>query len=373
MEKSLAHQVFLPGGRIDLSCINGLEFHSRVRDTKPVEARVTPANLVMANARRRKLVALAAGMLAMPWPSRAQRATRTNRIGFLSSEAASDDRDASRLAALRDGLVERGYVEGRNLVIEARYAQGNYDRLDELANELVRLRVDVLVASGTKPLIAAARATTSIPIIMGSSGDAMRIGVTGNLARPTGNVTGWTFFGAEIVSKLIEILKEAAPRSAKLAYLTNPAESSYALGAVKRTSAALQMALTLFEVRGPSELDGAFEKIKAAQCDTVLVQAGSMFAVHAKPIAELALKHRLPSGSPLYEYAEVGGLVTYGPDRLEGYRRAAVFADRLLKGAKVADLPIEQADKFELVVNMRTAKAVGLTIPQALQSRARLI
>ena len=331
------------------------------------------ADWVTANARRRKLLALTAGMLAMPWSSYAQQPTRTYRIGFLSSEAASDDRDSSRLAAFRDGLVERGYIEGRNLVIEARYAQGNYDRLSGLANELVRLKVDVLVASGTKPLIAATQATTSIPIIMGSSGDAMRIGVTSNLARPTGNVTGWTFFGAEIVSKLIEILKETVPRSAKLAYLTNPAESSYALDAVKRTSATLKMALTLFEIRGPSELDGTFERIKAAQCDTVLVQAGSMFAVHAKTIAELALKHRLPSGSPLYEYAEVGGLITYGPDRLEGYRRAAVFAVKLFRGAKVADLPIEQADKFELVVNMQTARACGLTIPQALQSRARLI
>jgi len=255
-------------------------------------------------------------------------------------------------------------------VIEARYAQGNYDSLSELANELVTLKVDVLVASGTKPLIAATKATTSIPIIMGSSGDAMRIGVTGSLARPTGNVTGWTFFGVEIVSKLIEILKETVPRSAKLAYLANPAESSYALDAVKSTSAALQMALKPFEAHGPSELDAAFEKIKGAQCDTVLVQAGSMFAVHAKPIAELALKYRMPSGSPLYEYAEVGGLISYGPDRLEGYRRAAVFADKLLKGAK---LPIEKADTFELVINMRTAKALGLTIPQALQSRPRLI
>jgi putative ABC transport system substrate-binding protein len=153
----------------------------------------------------------------------------------------------------------------------------------------------------------------------------------------------------------------------------NPAESSYALDAVKQTADGLQMALKVFEVRGPSELEDAFGKIKSAQCDAVLVQAGSMFAVHAKRVAELALKHRLPSGSPLYEYAEVGGLVTYGPDRLEGYRRAAVFADKLFRGAKVADLPIEQAEKFELVINMRTAKAFGLRIPQALQSRARLI
>src|SRR5262249_44718288 len=154
-------------------------------------------------------------------------------------------------------------------------------------------------------------------IVMGSSGDAVRIGVTGNLARPTANVTGWTFFGTEILSKLIEIMKETVPRSARLAYLMNPVESGYALDTVKQTAVGLRIEPKVFEVRGPSELDDAFAKIKVAQCDTALVQASSMFAVHAKRVADLALKHRLPSGSPLYEYAEVGGLITYGPDRLE--------------------------------------------------------
>jgi putative ABC transport system substrate-binding protein len=324
------------------------------------------------NGRRRLVVALTAVALAPARTAFAQQA-KTYRIGFLSSEAATDERDASRLATFVSAMRERGYVEGRNIVIEARYAEGRYERLPQLAAELVKLKVDVLVAAGSKPLTAAKNATTSIPIVMGSSGDAVGLGVTTNLARPTGNVTGWTFFGGEVSSKLVELLKECAPRSARIAYLLNPAETPYALAAIERAAASLNVALVPVEVTIASALEAAFEKVKAAQCDAALVQAGSMFAVNAKKIADLALKHRLASGSPLYEYADVGGLIAYGPDRLEGYRRAAYFTDKLLKGARVADLPIEQADKFEFIINMRTAKSLGLTIPQTLQSRARLI
>lgn len=319
---------------------------------------------------RRQLIA-ALALLSTPLRSHAQ--AKVYRIGFLSSEAASDARDVSRLSALRTGLRERGYVEGRNLVIEARFAEGRYDRLPVLANELVALKLDALVASGTKPLIAAREATATIPIVMGSSGDAVGIGASNSLARPTGNVTGWTFFGVDLAKKLVEIVTEAAPRASRIAYLLNPAESSYAFAAMRDAATALKLAFVPFEVRAPGEIAGAFDRLVAAGCDAVLVQSGSMFAVHARPIAELALRNRLPSGSQLYEYAEVGGLVTYGPDRLEGYRKAAVFVDKLLRGTKISDLPIEQADTFDLIVNTATAKALGLSIPQSLLSRARLI
>ena len=325
------------------------------------------------NGRRRLVLALGSAALTAPLSPLAQQSAKTYRVGFLSSEAASDDRDVARLSTLRNGLRELGYVEGRNLVIEARFAGGSYDRLPELAQALVAMKVDVLVASGTKPLIAASHATTSIPFVMGSSGDALGLGLTSNLARPTRNVTGWTFFGTEVSSKLVELLKECAPRTARLGYLFNPAESGYAMDAIKRAASSVAVGLTPIEVRTPPEIAGAFDRLKAASCDAVLVQAGSMFAVNAKAIADLALKNGLPSGSPLYEYAEVGGLLSYGPDRLEGYRRAAVFTDKLLKGSKVADLPIEQANKFELMINMRAAKALGLSIPQPLAARARLI
>jgi len=321
--------------------------------------------------RRQLLTTIGAGVLVLPMLSRAQ--ARPYRVGFLSSEAPSDARDMTRFLTFRNALRDRGYVEGRNLVIETRYAQGRYDELSRLAGELVNLKVDVLVVSGTKPLMAARSVTTTVPIVMGSSGDAVSIGASANLSRPTANVTGWTFFGADLASKLIELMKEAAPRSVRLAYVINPAESSYALEATRDAASQFNLALSLIEVRTPAELAGAFDRMVATKCDAVMVQSGSMFAVHAKTIAELALASRLPSGSQLYEYAELGGLITYGPDRLEGYRKAAEFVDKLLRGAKVADLPIEQASQFELVINTTTAKALRLTIPQSLQSRARLI
>jgi putative ABC transport system substrate-binding protein len=321
--------------------------------------------------RRQLLTTIGAGVLVAPMLSRAQ--AKPYRVGFLSSESPSETREMARLSTFRNALRDRGYVEGRNLVIETRYAQGRYDELSRLATELVSLKVDVLVVSGTKPLMAAMSVTTTVPIVMGSSGDAVNTGASAQLARPTANVTGWTFFGAELASKLVELIKEAAPRTLRLAYVVNPAESSYALGATRDAASSLNLALSLFEVRTPAELHGTFDRMVATKCDAVMVQSGSMFAVHAKTIAELALASRLPSGSQLYEYAELGGLITYGPDRLEGYRKAAEFVDKLLRGAKVADLPIEQASQFELVVNTTTAKALGLRIPQSLQSRARLV
>jgi putative ABC transport system substrate-binding protein len=322
--------------------------------------------------RRQALLALATGTLAASFASLAQQ-PRTFRIGFLSSEAASDPSQAARLEALRAALRERGYAEGRNIVIDARWAEGKYDRLPAMASELVALQVAAIVASGTKALVAAKNVTSTVPIIMGSSGDAVALGVTANLARPSGNVTGWTFFGTEVATKLVELVKEAAPRTTRLAYLINPAETNYAIEAIQRAAASLRVEVVVLEARAPGELDRAFAQMTADRCDAVLVQAGSMFAVNTRTAAELALKHRLPSASALYDFAEAGGLITYGPDRLEGYRRAAVFVDRILKGAKPADLPIEQASTFELVVNMRTARSLGLSIPQPLQVRARLI
>lgn len=324
------------------------------------------------NSRRQAIVALATAALAAPLASFAQQA-KTFRIGFLSSEAASDPSQATRLEAMRAALREQGYVEGRNIVIDARWAEGKYDRLPAIASELVALKVAAIVVSGTKALVAAKSVTSTVPIIMGSSGDAIALGVTTNLARPSGNVTGWTFFGAEVATKLVELVKEAAPRTTRLAYLVNPAEANYALEAIQRAAGTLQVEVPMFEARVPGELERAFTQMIAARCDAVLVQAGSMFAVNTRTTAGLALQHRLPSASALYDFAEAGGLITYGPDRLEGYRRAAVFVDRILKGARPADLPIEQASKFELVVNMHTAKSLGLSIPQPLQVRARLI
>jgi len=330
-------------------------------------------NLSFSRTRRRQLfLTLAWSALGMPLSLLAQQVRKSYRIGFLSSEAASDPAEMARLQALRSGLHDLGYVEGRNIGIESRWAEARYDRLAELAAELVALRVDVIVTAGTKATLAAARATTSIPIVAGG-GDIFGVGLTTNLSRPSGNVTGWMNFAPEVKRKLLELIKEAAPRVTYVAYLANPADPTTNTPEMQSAAASLKVRLSMFEARTPHELVSVFAKIQSARCDAVLVQGDTMFAVNARAVAELALKHRLVSASAINEYADAGGVISYGPDRLEGYRHAAGFVDKLLKGAKPGDLPIQQATAFELSINMATAKLLGLTIPQALQTRARLI
>ena len=321
--------------------------------------------------RRQVILGLAAAVLAAPGTASAQPASNRYRIGFLNSEKSSDPSQAKRLETLRASLRELGYVEGTNLAIETRWAEGKYERLPGLAAELVSLRVSVIVAAGTKAAIAVRKATTTIPIVMGSSGDAIALGFTTNLARPSANITGWTMFGAEVAAKLLELLKEFAPQIAKVAYVVNPADPvGRALHSAARS---LNLDLSVFEVRAPEELDRVFAQIARAGCDAVVVQGDTMFDVNARAIARLALQYRLAAASAISDFAEAGGLISYGPDRLEGYRRAAFFVDKILKGARPADLPIEQATNFDLAINVATAKALGLTISPSLQLRARLV
>jgi putative ABC transport system substrate-binding protein len=321
---------------------------------------------------RRQLLAVGTCALAAPWTVFAQ-AAKSYRIGFLASESPSNPSQAKRLELLRAGLRDLGYVEGKNLAIEVRWADGKYDRLPALVAELIALNVSVIVTSGTKAAIAAKIATSTIPIVMGSTGDPIGLGLTTSLARPSGNVTGWTNISADLYPKLLELLKEAAPRVAQIAYLMNPADPTMSFPAMQSTAKSLKLALQTFEARAPEQFDGVFADMARARSDAVLVQGDTLFAVKVQTIAQLALKHRLPSASGLNEFAEAGGLITYGPDRLEGYRRAAVYVDKLLKGAKPRDLPIEQPSRYDLVINMTTAKSLGLAIPQPLQLRARLI
>lgn len=322
--------------------------------------------------RRRIVLALAA--FALPLPGLAQQAAKPHRIGFLASEAPSDPSQAKRLEALRSALRELGYAEGRNIVIDERWANGQYDRLPTLASELVALKVSAIVASGTKAAIAAKNATATIPIVMGSTGDPIGLGFTTNLARPSGNVTGTTNFGPELGPKLLEALKEIAPKVTRVAYLVNPADPPTTFSAMQSAAKSMKLELQLFEAGTAKQLDGAFAEMVKARFDAVVVQGDTLFGVNLQPIAELALKHRLASVCSLVEFAEVGGLLSYGPDRLQGFRRAAVFLDKLLKGAQPADLPIERPTKLERVINLRTAAALGLTIGQPQRLRAdRLI
>ena len=289
------------------------------------------------------------------------------RIGFLGSESASNE--SKRLETLRAGLRDLGYVESKNIVIEIRLADGNYDRLPALAAELVRLKVSAIVTAGTKATLAAKHATTTIPIVMSSAGDPLALGLVTNLARPKGNITGLTSFGSEVSAKMLEQLKEALPRITRVAFLVNPAEPPTALQAMEPVAKALKLDLSLFEARALGEFDGAFVAMAQRRADAVVVQVDTLFAANAKAIADFALKHRLPSAGNV-AFAEAGGMIGSGANSVEGYRRAATYVDKILKGANPGDLPIEQATKFQLIINLKTARALGLTIPQSLQLRA---
>ena len=319
--------------------------------------------------RRQFVLALGTNSLVSPLVSFAQQQRIPPRVGFLISETLSGQ--AKRLEALRAGLHDRGYLEGKNITIEIRAADGNYDRLPALAAELARLKVDVIVAFGGKAVYAARAATTTIPIVVPSSGDPVAMGLVSGLAHPGGNITGIAMYGQELSAKRIELLKEAVPRITRVALLLNSANPSRRLILEARESVAKAMTLELhpFEVRSPKEFGGAFAAMAERRVDAIVVQADTLFRAHAAEIALLAAKQRLPSAGAM-EYAQAGGLIGYGVNDAELYRRGAYFVDRILKGAKPADLPVEQPTRIEFVVNLKTAKALGVTIPNSVLLRA---
>ena len=312
---------------------------------------------------------LAGGLLAAPLAAGAQQAGHVARIGFLGATSPSSWR--SRVEAFRSGLRALGYIEGKNLVIEFRWAEERYGRLPDLAAELVRLKVELLVTYGTPATLAAQRATTTIPIVMVHTGDAVAAGIVAGLERPGGNVTGMTYFLTELFAKRLELLRDAIPRMTQVATLVKPDNPFFkpAIRALKTGATTLKMHLREFVASGPDELHAAFSAMAQQRIDAVVILEDAVFVTNVRAIADLATKHRLPSaGFP--ELAQAGGLIGYGVDFPDMYRRAAVFVDKLLKGAKPADIPVEQATKFELLVNLKTAKALGLTIPPSLLQRA---
>src|SRR5262245_12743675 len=258
--------------------------------------------------RRQIMLALAAGALAFALTTFGQ-AEESFRIGFLASEAPADPSQAKRLEALRSSLRELGYTEGKNIVIEERWADGRYDRLPALALEIVGLKPSVIVTSGTKATIAAKNATATIPIVMRSTGDPLGLGLTTSLAHPSGNVTGSTNITPELAPKLLEALKEVAPRTTRVAYLVNPADPLTNLPAIQSAASSLRLELKVFEATAQNQFDAAFAQIVKARCDAVLVQADTLFAANVGVIARLALKHRLASASSYSEFAEAGGLI----------------------------------------------------------------
>jgi putative ABC transport system substrate-binding protein len=318
--------------------------------------------------RRTFLGAFAGGLIIARSSVDGQPAAKVYRIGFLGIPSAAQY--ASRLAAFRAGLSELGYIEGKNVVIESRWADGNNSRLPELASELVGLNVDVIVTHAAGAL-AAKQVTTTIPIVMAVGGDAIATGLATSLARPGGNVTGSTILIPELNVKRLELLTTAVPRIGRVALLVHegsPANEPM-LRFMESAAKSSNLMLQTFAARAPDEFDSIFSKMTNANADAVLVFEEPMFVFTAGAVAELAAQRRLPLAG-FTEIAEAGGLVGYGANIVETIRHAAVFVDKIIKGASPADIPIEQATKFRLTINLRSAKALGLTIPQSLLLRA---
>ena len=322
--------------------------------------------------KRREFIALVGGAAAWPLAARAQPTNKIARIGFLGSATAAGS--AQSVSTLREGLSALGYVEGKNIILEFRWAEGKYDQLLELVTDLIRLNVDVLVTHGTPGTQTAKRATNNIPIVMAISGDAVATGIVTNLGRPEANVTGSTFFLPELNAKRLELLMEVLPHVTHVGALSNPANpvSRPIIPAMRAAAARLKLEIEVFEVQGPSDFIGAFEAVAKSRVNAVAVTEDGEFAAGFKTIAALAVGNKLPSiGSK--EYAEAGGLIGYGVNILSLYRRAAYFIDKILKGSKPADLPIEQPTRFDFVINLKTAKTLGLTVPPTLLSRADVV
>ena len=318
--------------------------------------------------RRRQFITLLGGAAAWPLAARAQQAGKIRAIGLLSPAS----RSPSVVPALFDALAELGWIEGKNLVVERRYAENRLERLPELAAELVRLNVEVIVANGTLGPLAAKRATSTIPIVMTAAGDPLGSGLVASLARPGGNVTGISLMAPDLGGKRLELLKELLPRLARVAVLWNAA-NPYAAIVFKETQAAgrtLGIEVQSLEVRGPDDFDGAFDTARKQRPDALITVEDPLTFSHQKRIADFATGQQLPSLYGFREFVVAGGLMSYGANVADLFRRAASYVDKILKGAKPADLPVQQPTTFELVINVKTARALGLEIPPTLLARA---
>ena len=315
-------------------------------------------------------LALSALLLALCLPAQAQRPKKVPTIGYLTSGSPSSSR-ANR-DAFRQGLRDLGYIEGQNISIEYRYAEGKEHRLPELAADLVQLKVDVILVGGSQAISAVKNATATIPVVMGASSDPVGTGFVASLARPGGNITGLTLLSPELSGNRLELLKEIVPQVSRIAALShsaNPA-SAFMLRETREAARSLGVQLQILEVRGPDEFDNAFEAAKKERAGALNVLSSAFLTAHRKKIVELAAKNRLPAIYNVQQYLEDGGLMFYGPNITDMFRRAAIYVDKILKGAKPANLPVEQPRKFELVINLKTAKQIGLTIPPSVLARA---
>jgi putative ABC transport system substrate-binding protein len=312
-------------------------------------------------------------LLAVAVIAEAQQPKKVPRIGFLDSGSASDPRNIRGLDAFRQGLRELGYVEGKNINIDYRYTERKLERLPELAQELVRLRVDILVANNTTAAQVAKKSITTIPVVFTTGGNPVTSGLVASLARPGGNVTGVTTNSPELIGKRLGLLKEAVPKVSHFAFLM-PADSSTIRAMfddAQATAKALGVKFQAVEVKAPNpDFEGAFRYMVKERIGGLVTEGPPLISSNQKKILQLAEQHRLPAIHTEQEWVNDGGLMSYGANRVEPYRRVAVYVDKILKGAKPAELPIEQPTKFELVINLKTAKQIGLTIPQSVLYRA---
>jgi ABC-type uncharacterized transport system substrate-binding protein len=323
--------------------------------------------------RRRFIEVLAGGLLAAPLAAEAQQAAKVARIGFLAVNLAANPHPRE---AFLQGLRDLGYVEGRNVVIEYRDAEGKPERLPALAAELAALKVDVIVTGGGTPsALAAKQAAKTIPIVFAAAADPVMDGLVTSLARPGGNVTGSSLLTPELVGKCLEQLTQVVPGVSRVGALWQPGTAGERtdkdmLKAADVAARALGVRLQVVEARGPADFDRAFSNMTRARAGALTVLPNAMFSSERGRLVDLAAKHRLPAVYPLREFVDAGGLMSYGANLADLFRRAATYVDKILKGAKPADLPVEQPTKFELIINLKTAKALGLTIPPSLLQRA---
>ena len=320
--------------------------------------------------RRAFIGMMGASVLAVPLAAETQ--TAVARIGCLLG--AAREQTSLLVKAFEDGLRDLGYVPGRNVMIEYRFADGKLERLPQLAQDLVRLKVDVIVTGSNVHVIAAKQATTTIPIVMVYVADPVGAGLVANVSHPGGNVTGLSQdVSAEIPGKRLALLKELVPKLSRVAVLATQPPLAATLKALEAPARTLGMTVVRFDARGPGDLEGVFAAMTRARSDALYVTGGPVQFNMRTQVAQLALRHRLPSISGITEDVEAGGLMSYGASLSDQWRRAAVYVDKILKGAQPGDLPVEQPTKFELVINLKTAKALGLTIPQTLLLQANQV
>jgi ABC-type uncharacterized transport system substrate-binding protein len=323
--------------------------------------------------KRREFISILGGA-AVGWPvaANAQQPAKVDRIGYLATSLTASPHLRE---AFLQGLRDLGYVEGRNVVIEYRDLEGKYERIPALATELIALKVGVIVVTSTPSAVAVKQATKTIPIVFTWAADPVGSGLVTSLARPGGNITGLSFLAPDLIGKRLELLKQAVPGVSRVAALWHPGDyvermERDMLTEANRAAGVLGLRLQVVEARGPEEFDRAFSDMTKARADAVTVQSTNVFFIERRRLGDLAAKHRLPAIYPAREFVDAGGLISYGPSVADLHRRAATYVDKILKGAKPGDLPVEQPTKFELVINLKTAKALGLTVPRLLIAQA---